>query len=82
MKKAGCMVIVKQRYPSPAAASKVTTPFKVNGCSKFNGKNRDFQRKNKAPGRFEHAEIRGLLIIVLFCHSCEIGEYCPFTDQV
>ena len=69
MKEPGCMVTVKQRYPSRPAASKVTTPFKVNGSSKFNGKNRDFQRKNKAPGRFGHAEIRGLLIIVLFCHS-------------
>jgi len=40
-----------------------------NGRNKFNGKIRDFRRKNKAPGRFDHAEIRGLLILVLFCQS-------------
>lgn len=43
--------------------------LKQNGRNKFNGKIRDFRRKNKTPGRFDHAEIRGLLILVLFCQS-------------
>jgi hypothetical protein len=27
--------------------------------------------KNKAPGVFDHAEFRGLFVIVLFCHATQ-----------
>lgn len=34
--------------------------------------------KNKAPGVFDHAEFRGLFVIVLFRHATQSGGKRPF----